>query len=88
MESREFGSHVDMIHSLQLRSSLIEPGPSLEPGLLEPSLISTDYPGPGAHLQPPSISDMMLKSDLDLSLSSMQPPREPLNVSFIFQVFS
>ena len=30
MESREFGSHVDMIHSLQLRSSLMEPclGPS------------------------------------------------------------
>ena len=88
MESREFGSHVDMIHSLQLRSSLIEPGPSLDPGLLEPGLMSSDYPGPSLHHQPPSISDMMLKSDLDLSLSSMQPPREPLNVSFILQVFS
>ena len=82
MESREFGSHVDMIHSLQLRSSLVEPGPSLDPGLLEPSFMSSDYP------HQPSIQDMMLKSDLDLSLGSVQPPREPLNVSFIFEVFS
>ena len=80
MESREFGSHVDMIHSLQLRSSLVEPGPSLDPGLLEPVLMPSDYP------HQPSLQDMMLKSDLDLG--RMQPQREPLNVSFIFQVFS
>ena len=84
MESREFGSHVDLIQSLQLRSSLLDtsgPGPGLEPRdlCLEP-LPYPRYPEYGAALQPPATSDFILKSDLDLSLNSLAL-REPANVS-------
>ena len=82
MESREFGSHVDLIQSLQLRSSLVETsGLGLEPRELghEP-LPYTRYPEYGAALQPPANSDFILKSDLDLSLNSLAL-REPANVS-------
>ena len=75
MESREFGSHVDLIQSLQLRSSLVDTsGLGLEP------LPYTRYPEYGAALQPPATSDFILKSDLDLSLNSLAL-REPANVS-------
>ena len=82
MESREFGSHVDLIQSLQLRSSLVDTsGPGLEPRdlCLEP-LPYTRYPEYSAALQPPATSDFILKSDLDLSLNSLAL-REPANVS-------
>ena len=86
MESREFGSHVDLIQSLQLRSSLVEtsslghPGLGLEPRDLGEPLPYTRYPEYGAALQPPVSSDFILKSDLDLSLNSLAL-REPANVS-------
>ena len=83
MESREFGSHVDLIQSLQLRSSLVDTsGPGLEPRdlCLEPLPPYTRYPEYGAALQPPATSDFILKSDLDLSLNSLAL-REPANVS-------
>ena len=80
MESREFGSHVDLIQSLQLRSSLVDTsglGLGLEP---REQLTYTRYPEYGAALQPPATSDFILKSDLDLSLNSLAL-REPANVS-------
>ena len=81
MESREFGSHVDLIQSLQLRSSLVDTsGPGLEPRDLGEPLAYTRYPEYGAALQPPATSDFILKSDLDLSLNSLAL-REPANVS-------
>ena len=81
MESREFGSHVDLIQSLQLRSSLVDTsGLGLEPRELGEPLPYTRYPEYGAALQPPATSDFILKSDLDLSLNSLAL-REPANVS-------
>ena len=86
MESREFGSHVDLIQSLQLRSSLVDTsglglGLGLEPRELGlEQLPYTRYPEYGAALQPPASSDFILKSDLDLSLNSLAL-REPANVS-------
>lgn len=64
MESRDFGSHVDMIQSLQLRSSLVEPPSDIEPPL--------DY------TNKPFNPNLMLKSDLDLSLNPMIG-KEPQN---------
>ena len=81
MESREFGSHVDLIQSLQLRSSLVDTsGLGLEPRDLGEQLTYPRYPEYGAALQPPATSDFILKSDLDLSLNSLAL-REPANVS-------
>ena len=66
MESREFGSHVDMIHSLQLRSSLVEPPSDIEPPL--------------EYTNKPFNPNLILKSDLDLSLNPMIG-KESQNVS-------
>ena len=66
MESREFGSHVDMIQSLQLRSSLVEPPRDIEPPL--------------EYTNKPFNPNLILKSDLDLSLNPMIG-KESQNVS-------
>ena len=67
MESREFGSHVDMIQSLQLRSSLTDQ--HSEAGLLS---------NPA---RKPHLTDFLLKSDLQLSLDNPLLSSETFNVS-------
>ena len=67
MESREFGSHVDMIQSLQLRSSLTDQHG--EPGLLSNTARKS-------HL-----TDFLLKSDLQLSIDNPLLSSETFNVS-------
>ena len=67
MESREFGSHVDMIQSLQLRSSLTDQHG--EPGLLSNTARKS-------HL-----TDFLLKSDLQLSIDNPLLSPETFNVS-------
>ena len=67
MESREFGSHVDMIQSLQLRSSLTEQ--HSEAGLLANTA------------RKPQLTDFLLKSDLQLSLDTPLLSPETFNVS-------
>ena len=69
MESREFGSHVDMIQSLQLRSSLNEQQSEAESSLMT------------ASTSKPHLSDFLLKSDLQLSLDNPFLSTDSLKVS-------
>ena len=69
MESREFGSHVDMIQSLQLRSSLTEQQSEAESSLAT------------ASSSKPHLADFLLKSDLQLSLDNPFLSKDSLNVS-------
>ena len=67
MESREFGSHVDLIQSLQLRSSLTD-------GHSQPGLLSNNA-------RKSHTTDFLLKSDLQLSLDNPLLSPETFNVS-------
>ena len=75
MESREFGSHVDMIQTLQLRSSLMEP-------LTASPLAPLDtYLDDSKHNLP---TDSLLKSEhssYDICLNPVLP-KETYNVSY------